>query len=40
MAVLQSSGGNLLGMALLEGSRLTIDAVDAGAVTISPLAEA
>lgn len=36
--VLAAEGGVLLGMAMLEGSRLTLDVEDDGAVTIEPLA--
>lgn len=35
--VIQAEGGTIIGMSLLEGSRLTIDAVESGAVTIEPL---
>ena len=35
--VLQSEGGILLGMAALMGSRLTVDVVEEGAVTVLPL---
>lgn len=36
--VLAAEGGVLLGMAMLEGSRLTLDVEDDGAVNIEPLA--
>ena len=35
--VLEADDVPLIGMALLYGSRLTIDVVDGGAVTIEPL---
>jgi predicted aspartyl protease len=35
--VLQAEGGVLLGMAAMMGSRLTVDVVDDGAVTVRPL---
>jgi len=35
--VLEADGGPLVGMALLYGSRLSIDVVDGGAVTVAPL---
>lgn len=35
--VLQAEGGALLGMAALEGSRLTVDVTGGGNVTIQPL---
>jgi hypothetical protein len=36
--VLQAEGGLLLGMAALMGSRLTVDVIDEGAVTVRLLA--
>jgi clan AA aspartic protease len=35
--IIQAEGGMIIGMSLLEGSRLTIDAAKFGAVTIEPL---
>lgn len=35
--VYESPGGALLGMSLLYGSRMTVDIVDGGSVTIEPL---
>lgn len=35
--VLQSEGGPLLGMSLLQGSRLTVDVVEGGEVRIDPV---
>jgi clan AA aspartic protease len=35
--VLAADGGTLLGMAILAGSRLTVDVVEDGAVTLAPL---
>ena len=35
--LLQSTGGPLAGMALIQGSRVTLDVVIDGAVTIEPL---
>ncbi len=35
--VLQTDGGPLVGMSLLHGSRVTLDVVDGGDVTIDPL---
>jgi clan AA aspartic protease len=37
--VLAAEGGVLLGMAMLSGSRLTLDVEEDGAVTIEPLAQ-
>ena len=34
---METGGDPLIGMALLEGYRLTIDAVDGGRVTIEPI---
>ena len=35
--VLDADGGPLVGMSLLYGSRVTLDVVDGGPVTIEPL---
>jgi clan AA aspartic protease len=35
--VLEAQGGVLLGMAMLRGSRLTVDVLDGGGVTVLPL---
>jgi hypothetical protein len=35
--VVESAGGNLLGMSLLRGSRLKLDVVEQGPVSIEPL---
>lgn len=35
--VLQAENGALIGMALLEGSRVTLDVVEGGGVSINPL---
>jgi clan AA aspartic protease len=37
VTVLESAGGNLLGMELLEDSRLTIDVLKEGRLTIQPI---
>ena len=37
ITVIDSAGGNLLGMELLEGQRLTIDVVNDGLVTVQSL---
>jgi len=37
ISILQSDGGSLLGMGLLEGQRLTIDAIEGGEVRIEYL---
>ena len=37
--VIETGGGALVGMALLQGSRVTLDVVVDGAVTIEPLGE-
>ena len=34
---LQADGGSLLGMSLLHGSRVTLDVVHRGSVSIAPL---
>ncbi len=37
VTVLEADGGPLVGMALLQGSRLTVEVVDDGSVAIEPL---